>query len=221
MMPLKMLNLNNLFTKNFEFNYSQIKKDLEDDSKTYQELKKWFRNKQFDKKVITVYHPGAGSDLLTLLAMYDAIVSKKNKVANFIFIDMRDFYDSLIQQLEKYTHKPRITVKMQKKKQIITASYKDKKIRIIYYVSDFCNCFPKELENGIDIYYERAFEMFRAKDYITMRRIFSSMNKSGLMITDHSFDFASLKSKFKRLKGIPKKFGLYKNFQIWQRTSKD
>jgi hypothetical protein len=41
-----------------------------------------------------------------------------------------------------------------------------------------------------------------------------------LMITDHSLRFGSQGKYFRQLKHIPKKFGLYKNFQIWQRLPK-
>ena len=71
---------------------------------------------------------------------------------------------------------------------------------------------------GNHIYYERGFELFRSAYARKMHHTLKSIKSLGLAITDHSFDFANLKPKFKRLKKIPKDFGFYHNFQIWQRT---
>ena len=220
---LKKLNPNNLFLRDFELNRSLIKKDLDSDYETYLKLKKWFDGKQVEKKRLYFYHPGGGSDMLSLLTIYDAVVSKKNKVAYFVFVDIRDFYDGALYQLKKYVKKANIKEIPSKIKNRYHAkiSFKDRIFHIIYYVSDISNFSPPELKKNTDIYYERAFEMFRCNDSILMYKIYSNMNKHGLMITDHSFNFASSKKKFKKLKSIPKKFGLYQNFQIWQRTTKN
>lgn len=222
-MLLKKLNPSNLFLRDFELNKSLMKKDLGSDYKAYLELKSWFDGKQIEKKRLYFYHPGGGNDMLSLLTIYDSVVSRKNKTAYFVFVDMRDFYDGVLYQLKKYVKKVDIKEIPSKIKNRYHAkiSFKDRIFHIIYYVNDVSNFFPPELRRNIDIYYERAFEMFRCNDNILMYQIYSNMNKQSLMMTDHSFNFASSKNKFRKLRSIPKKFGLYQNFQIWQRTPKD
>jgi hypothetical protein len=218
-MQFRNLSPANLFLKKFSLNKTLIREDLGDDYAAYMELKSLFKGKRIDKKRIRVYHPGGGSDMLSLLVIYDALVSSKNKIADFVFVDMRDFFGGVLFQIKKYLPGARIRQINRKSCHYAQVSFKDKVFNIAYYVADISNFFPPELYKDIDIYYERAFEMFRSSDFIAMYNIYSNIRKKGIMITDHSFDFGSFSSKFKECKGIPKGFGLYQNFQIWQRTT--
>jgi len=214
-----MLHPRNLFLKDFELNHATLKKTFGDEYNTYTKLKSWFKDKQIKKKKITLYSPGCGRDMATTLMVCDTLLSKETKELNLIFLDMRDLYDGLLYELEKYTKGVKITHKKSKDKYQSIAYFKDKTLRITYYVHDASSFFPPELKNNIDIYYERAFELFRSHDTVMAYKIMKNTKKLGLIITDYGFDFGSQKDSFKKLKKIPKKFGLYNNFQIWQKTN--
>lgn len=217
MMLLKTLRLDKLFTRKFQINHAALSKEFDEEYDTSKKIKEWFRAKQLEKKSITIYSPGCGKDAGSLLLIYDAIVSEKNINATFVFMDMRDFFDELIFEFKKFTKKPLIVFKNSKKRHEARIHYKDKYFTILYYVQDLSGKLPKELKNNIDIYYERAFEMFRSSDSIFASDIYKNTTSHGLLISDYGFNFGSYKKNFKKLKGIPQKFGLYKKFQIWQR----
>jgi hypothetical protein len=217
-MKLLRMPLLRIFLNEFKVKDNLLRNNFDEEYNTYRKLKTWFNGKRMDKQHITIYSPGAGSDFGTTLMIYDAIVSPKNKEATFIFIDIRDFFDGMPEQLKKYTSKPLIKKESSQDSYKFTAYYNDKVFNIIYYVRDAA-IFPEECKEGIDIYYERAFELFRSKDPMIDYNIYKNINKLGLAITDHSFDFRSQKKYFKRLKKIPKRFGLYNNFQIWQKKA--
>ena len=214
---MQLLNFNNLFLNEFSLDKKSMKKDLEKDYPVYLQLKEWFKGKQIEKNHLTFFHPGGGSDILSLLVVYDALVSSNNKSVDFIFMDLRDFYDGTIFNLKKYLKGAKVKHYHSKKRYHAEILFKDKTINIIYYVQDALHNFPDKLKNNIDVYYERAFEMFRGNDNIFMYRVFKNMRQAGLMMTDHSFHFGNIHKKFKKLENIPLKFGLYNNFQIWQR----
>jgi len=205
-------------TAEFELNHEAIKKDSKNNYDSYLKIKSWFDKKQLRQKEINMFHPGSGNDIVSPLLIYDAIVSS-NKVLNMVCIDTRDFSDGIILHLKKYTKDPIIKKVERKGKQIVQVAYKDKQFNIIFYTAPFGYIFPSELVENIDIYYERGFEMFRSNDYMAMYKVYANIKKLGLMITDHSFYFGSHANKFKRIKGLPKQFGFYENFQIWQRTN--
>ena len=215
---LKMLHPRNLFLKDFELNNVALIKTFEDEYKTYTKLKSWFKGKQINKKKVTIYSPGCGRDMATTLMICDVLLSKENKEIEFIFLDMRDLYDGLLYELEKYTKGVKIIHKKTKDNYQSIAYFKDKTLKIIYYVQNASSFFPPELKNNIDIYYERAFELFRSHDVVMAYKIMKNTKKLGMIITDYGFNFGSQKEDFKKLKKIPKKFGLYNNFQIWQKT---
>ncbi len=221
MMLLKMLRLDKLFTRKFQLNLPALSKEFDEEYDTYKVLKDWFKGKQIKKKSITIYSPGCGKDAGSLLLIYDAIISQKNINATFVFLDMRDFFDELIFEFKKFTKKPIIVFKNSKTRHEAKIYYKDKCFTVLYYVQDISGKFPNELKNKIDIYYERAFEMFRSSDQLFASNIYQNMASYGLLISDYGFNFGSFKNGFKKLKNIPKRFGLYKNFQIWQKISSD
>jgi hypothetical protein len=214
----KKLNLHRLFCTNFSLNQAILKKHLAEEYGAYLKLKEWFNGRQISKKKVTFYYPGSGSDILSALAICDAVISPLCKEIELVFQDTRDMFDGTVYQISKYTTKPVVVV--HDTKDICSASFyfKDKTIKLLYHVSDFNYNFPSELKSGIDIYYERAFEMFRSYEQITMYKIYSKIKPLGLLMTDHSFRLGKDSKNFKKLKGIPSYFGLYKKFQIWQKV---
>jgi hypothetical protein len=209
----------NILLKNFEINHKALSTNFKNDYEGYLKIKKWFLGKQIDQNKITIYSPGCGRDFASLLLIYDALISSSNKEATFVFIDIRDFYDGILYELQKYTlgKGPWIVQKVSKNKYKAVAYFKDRVFNIIYYVNDAMSFTPSEIKDGLDIYYERAFEMFRSKEGMMMYQVYKHLKPLGLLISDYGFDFKSQKNNFKKLPKITKQFGLYNNFQIWQK----
>lgn len=197
----------NPFLKNFELKKSLIKKDLQEDWDSYLKLKEWFKGKQISKEKITIYYPGCAYDAISLLAIYDAVVSSKNKIVNLILLDVRDSYNGFISNFQRYAPGKA------KKKSI---RFKDKIFNISYYIEDAMKFCPEKLKNKIDIYYERGFHIVRGNNKKFFQKTDSLMKKGSLMITDFGFNKNNMKN-FKKLEKIPSNFGLYKKFQIWQK----
>jgi hypothetical protein len=216
---LKELHPLNIFLKDFNLNHERLRKTFRNEYEGYLKLKKWFSNKQINQKKLKIYYPGCGRDFATLLLIYDALVSKENTEVEFIFLDMRDFYDGILYELQKYTlgKGPWIVQHISKDKYKATAYFKNKTFSIIYYVKYISSSLPSELKAGFDIYYERAFEMFRSKNMMFMYPIYKNIHSLGLILSDYGFDIGSQKNKFKKLPKVTKQFGLYNNFQIWQK----
>ncbi|MCB9358314.1 hypothetical protein H6503_00125 [Candidatus Woesearchaeota archaeon] len=208
----------NMFLKEYNLKHDQLKEDLGDEYGTYLRLKDWFKGKQLSKKKLTVYYPGSGSDFSSLLLILDAVSDhRKLKDIEITFLDIRDFYDGILNQLHRYAPGVWIVNNVSKDKFSSIAYYKNLTIKISYYIKDAESFFPPELKDNTDIYYERAFELFRSKNSMMNYKFLKNIKPLGFAMTDHSFDFGSQKRLFKQLKGIPKGFGLYNNFQIWQK----
>ena len=62
-----------------------------------------------------------------------------------------------------------------------TVYFQDKTFYLSYYIKNFEHFYPKELKGITDIYYERAFEMFRSKDAST--RVWKAKLERGLLST--------------------------------------
>jgi len=213
-----MLGLHKLFTKEFRLDHSRLKKEFDEEYDTYLKIKGWFKGRQIEKKRLTIYSPGVGKDIASLFMIYDAAVSKANKHADLIFVEMRDMYEELLHQIGLFTSGAAIIRRGgDKEKYLADVYYKDRSFRIVYYLRDISDSFPRELKHSIDIYYERAFQMFRDKNFMFSSLVSQNMNPYGLVMTDYGFDFGSYDKDFKRISGIPSNFGLYKKFQVWQR----
>ena len=184
----------NPFLKKFELNDSLVKKDLEDEYDSYLKVKEWFNGRRIKKKKLVFYYPGFGGDMLNILAMYDALVSDNNKIVEFILVDITDSHNDVVAGLKQYTKGVKVVEKKINGKYVITAYFKDKEFRIICHIADAVNFIPPELSK-IDLYYERAFELFRSYNDLLLNKLCSLVNKGGLMITDSGFDFGNFSSK--------------------------
>jgi len=196
-----------LFLKKFSLNYVLLKKFFREEYSEYLKLKDFFKDKKINKEKLVFYYPGCGGNISGLLFMYDILVGR-NKKANFILVDTRDMFPVILDEIKRYTNG-----KVKCKKNRITVYFKDREINIIYRVKNALEFYPS---GNIDVYYERAFEMFRIGSKI-MERIYPLVNKNGLMITDHSFEFGKFKDDFEKIPDVPFNLGLYRNFQIWKR----
>lgn len=205
------------FPPNLKLEHDKIKDMLHDEYDGYLKLKKKFSGKPFGKKSLHVYYPGCGTDIVSILLLHDVWLKDADEV-HIVLTDFRDFFDGIIFQLQKYTTDSIIKKKKIKGKYYATAKFKECLFHLHYYVHDAMHFLPPELKNNIDIYYERSFEIFRSNDAIGFHRIHANVKKNGLMMSDYGFSFGSYEKNFKKLSGIPSKYGHYKNFQVWQRV---
>lgn len=206
---------------NFQLNFKNISKNYIEEKKTYNKLKDNFKKDKIflksQKRKLKIYVPGGGNDITTLLLILDTI-SDKSIDLEVVFQEIRDYSDGLIEELKKNTKKPVIFLRKTNKKIIVKAIYKNKKIKVIYYLYPVEDFFPIELKKGYDIYYERAFELFRSNSNEFFYNCKKFLNESGIMISDYGFKFNKNDLKnFKKLKNIPKAYGLYNNFEIWKK----
>jgi len=158
-------------------------------------------------KKLKIYYPGAADDVASILVLLKNIAPKCTDL-HIIMLDIRDFYDGIIYQLERYTN-PYI----QRKKSKIIAYYKDKRITVSTKTTEFAHYKPPK----IDIYFERAFQMFREHDRMSLYEVCKQVKGNGFMMSDYGFDFASKRKDFKKINNVPTEIGLYAKFQIWQK----
>lgn len=204
----------NPFLAEFKLLSSPLKENLQEDYSTYLKIKELLKTYKIRKQKITVYYPGCGSDLVNVLIMIDML--EEAKQIDIIFVDPKGAFPVMIAEMKKTTYKPKI--KQSKNK--ATIHFKNKKINMIYYSENAFDFIPKEIENGIDLYFERAFNLFREEKEKQMNKIFPLINERGFIISDYGFELGKYKRQFVQIKNIPKNFGFYQNFHIFQKTSK-
>ena len=157
-----------------------------------------------NKNKITLFYPGCGNDILRPLLLINSLSNFKK--ANIILSDnllspsiIAETISALtgIKKLKEFTDSQRFR-------------FKDKEINIIYQEGD--SLFDQNLLN-FDIYFERAFQLFRKDSFDFIPRIINNLNKGGLFISD----FIDFKDKNLEELNIPKELsyiGFYKNFGI-------
>ena len=95
------------------------------------------------------------------------------------------------------------------------------KVTMHYLGKDAFNGIPAEIRKGFDVYYERAFELFRADEGLYMQLVFEKLRHDGLVITDRGFNKPVLdKNNLEKIQNIPKEFGIYKNLTIYRKFAK-
>ena len=211
-----------LFSKQFNLKFKNISELYKEEMDTYYKLKYLFKGNKLNNNNLIVYNPGGGHDITTILLVLDAI-AKKNVNINIIYQEIRNHFNEILFELKRITKSPIIIEKKNNNKKytkyIATAYYKNKRITITYYISSIENIIPKEIKEGYDIYYERAFQFFRSNNGEYLYNVSKFLKPNGLMISDYGFDFNKFQKKeFKKLKKIPKDYGMYKKFQIWQKV---
>jgi len=160
------------------------------------------------KDEITLFYPGCGNDIIRpLFLLYSLSDFKK---ANIILSDNLLSPSIIADTVSDLTG-------IKKFKQSADSHifrFKDKEIRIIYKEGDSLS--DKDLLN-FDIFFERAFQLFRKDSIEFIPKIINKLNKGGLFISD----FVDFKNKdLKELK-FPKeisKIGFYKNFGILRKS---
>jgi hypothetical protein len=192
---------------------NKLKKELgRDELDTFLKIKNIFKGKKLKKDEITLFYPGCGDDLVNPLLISDALLNYKT--INMILVDVELF------NMITYFRKNNIKFKSKRSKNKVTVNIKKKtkSINLIHYARNALDKWPAELQQGFDVYFERAFEICRRDDPFFVKRILNNLNKDGLIISDCGFyDLAVLKNNdFKQIK-VPSNFGFYDNLKIFRK----
>jgi predicted GNAT superfamily acetyltransferase len=192
---------------------NKLKKELcKDELDTLLKIKKIFKDKKLKKDEITLFYPGCGDDIINPLLLSDALLSYKT--VNLVLIDVELF------NVMSYFRKNNIKFKSKRSKNKITVNIKTKTktINLIHYAKDALSDWPAELQQGFDVYFERAFEICRRDDPFFVKRVLNNLNKDGLLISDCGFyDISVLKSNNLKQIKVPSNFGFYDNFKIFKK----
>ena len=192
-------------------NLNKLKKELgKDELDSFLKIKKIFKNKKLKKPEITFFYPGCGDDIINPLLLSDALLGYKT--INFVLVDIELF--DIINVLKHLDIK--FKEKKSKNKITISLKQKNKKINIIHCAKNVLDKWPAELQEGFDVYFERAFEVCRRDDPFFVKRVFDNMNKDGLLVSDCGFYNTTIikKNNFKQVK-VPTSFGFYNNLRIF------
>lgn len=214
--------ISNTFCKPFRPDLKKISAQYPDDYASFTKVAKQFKNKPYGKKKVSIYYPGSGSDVATLLLIVNAFCDAKTKHITFICLDNRSFFEGLCAQLKNLAPGGWWMFKNKKNYSHVDILYKDVKLSLIFYFGDANHDTPELVKKGYDMYIERAFEIFRNADPHQFNRIVNLVHSKGLIMSDYGFTekgivSQNIRKNFVRLKNIPLKFGLYNQFQIWQK----
>lgn len=212
---LDFLYTNNPFNPKFKLDKRAMKVDLDEDFESYLKLKDILKEKQF-RKDISIYYPGYGGDMLGLVTMID-LFARRSKNIRIIVTDIHSGTAIMLPLAKRYFKAFNKRMIVEKRKHILRLYFKDKTIEIIAYNRNAFSFFPEELIKGIDIYYERAFNLFRESELEFQELISRKIRKDGLIVADHPFRIRHHEKKFKVL-NVPKNFGFYKKFCIYQKV---
>ena len=203
----------------FKVNHEVVKTLMfKQDYKDYKLVKPSLEHLKLDKEKLRVFYPGCGSDLTNLLLVLE-LLSKKSKSINLILNDILLNPQSLTKAFQKITGVN--TYKKEKQtdnynKNIF--SFKNKIVELDLFENDIFKSIPTKLEKGFDIYFERGFRIMRNTRPVFLAIVLQHLNKKGLVITDALFEenYAKLLG-LERVKGLPTKFGLYKEFAVYKK----
>lgn len=216
MLTKKINQLKRLFKKDFSIDYKRLKKDLEEDFDTYKKIKNIIKPYRINKKEIIIYYPASSFDFSSIVMLIDCLIKDFQKIT-IITIEIKDIHMFLKKLAEKY-FKTKAKKTIQKNNRSYTLlEFKNKDIEIISYINDAIkDKNPKELKNKIDIYFERAFNLFKEDNLSYTKNIASLIKENGFIISDYGFKGIKLHN-FKKIKNIPKDFGLYRQLQIYKK----
>ena len=161
-------------------------------------------NIKINKDKITLFYPGCSCDIIRPLLLLDSLCNFKK--ADVILSDQFLSPETIAETMSSLTGIKRF--RKTKEKHIFR--FKNKTIKIIYKECD--SLLEKNLPD-FDIYFERAFQLFRKDNDEFIQNIIKRLNKDGLFISD----FIDFKNKDLEELKIPKELnsiGFYKKFGI-------
>ena len=207
-----------MFFKKPVLNLEKLKDNsFEDELSTCHKLKKIFKNKKLKKDKVVILNLGAGGDIINPMLFADALVEAKEIV--FLFYDPRFYYQFIIGELEDIIDNFKYKLKLNGNTAIIKFKLNNTKMSIVYSGRNAFDGMPPEIKQGFDVYYERAFRLFRDDQNLYMAFVFEKMNKDGLVVTDWGFNkLITEKGNLQKIEGIPKEFGIYHNLTIYKKV---
>ena len=189
---------------------------FKDEYETYLKLKEEFKDKKLKKDKIVFFNPGAGGDIINPLLFIDALLECKE--LELIFMDPRFYYQFVLEELKEVIENFKYSIKLDNNTAIIKFKLNSTKVNLIYSGKDAFEKIPDEIRNGFDVYYERAFDLFRDTENLYMSIVFEKMNQGGIAITDYGFNKPiTEKNNLQKIENIPKNFGIYKNLTIYKK----
>ena len=205
-------------------NIEEVKKNLyPEEFEAYLKLKKIFAGKKISRKHIVFFYPGSGADVLNPMLYLDALVDWKSAEAiDFIFVDIDGAAPTFIcSMLEKLTgRKPKLKF-LSDTKARVTFTFDNTRITLTYILADAVENLPKDARVNFDIYFERAFELFRANAGWFIEFVLGHVSKGGLLISDCGFCRQDLLKKYSFVgfgpKELPLELGFYKNLKIYKK----
>ena len=206
-----------MFFKKPKLNPERLKEgSFKDEYSTYLKLKEQFNGNKLKKDKVVFFNPGAGGDIINPILFIDALIECKE--LELIFFDPRFYYQFVIEGLKEIIDNFKYKIKLNENKAIINFKYNGTKVNMIYSGTDAFEKIPSEIKQGFDVYYERAFRLFRDDQNLYMALVFEKMNSKGLVITDWGFNKPVLeKGGLEKIQGILKDFGIYKYLTIYKK----
>lgn len=156
------------------------------------------------KEEISLFYPGCGCDILRPLLLLESFCEFKK--ANIFFAD---FFLSPQTFAENFSAITNLN-KFKKTKNSHKFKFKDKEFNFFYFE---CDVLLKQTFPNFDIYFERAFQLFRKDSLDFIPNIVKNLNKGGFFVSD----FVDFKKKSLKIIKIPeeiKNIGFYKNFAV-------
>ena len=206
-----------MFFKKPVLNLEKLKgNSFEDELNTCLKLKEIFKDKKLKKDRVVFLNLGAGGDIINPVLFADALIEAKEIV--FLFYDPRFYYQFIIGELEDIIDNFKYKLKLNKNTATIKFKLNNTKMSIVYSGRNAFDGMPPEIKQGFDVYYERAFRLFRDDQNTFMYLLFQRMNKNGLVVTDWGFEnIITEKTNLQKINGIPKDFGIYHNLTIYKK----
>lgn len=206
-----------MFFKKAKLNREKLKLgSFKEEFYTYLKIKEFFNGNKIKKDKIIFFNPGAGGDIVNPMLFIDAVTECKE--LEMIFFDPRFYYQFVIEGLKEIIDNFKYKMKVDGKLAKITFKLNKTKVILNYIGKDAFERIPSEIKQGFDIYYERAFRLFRDDQNLYMALIFEKMYSGGLVITDWGFNKPVIeKGNLKKIEKVPKDFGIYKNLTIYKK----
>lgn len=206
-----------LFFKTPKLNHEKLRaRSFKDEFNTYLKLKEIFKDQKLKKDRIVLFNPGAGGDVINPLLFVDALTECRQ--LDMFFVDDRFYYQFILQGLEEVIDDFKYDISVSAGKAVIKFRLNKTKVNLVYLGEDVFKNLPKDIENGFDVYFERAFRLFREDQIRQMSYIFGRLRKGGFVISDWGFNKnITEKHSLAKMGNLPRNFGIYKNLTIYRK----
>lgn len=172
-----------------------------------------------DKKDVEVFYPGCGLDLVQPL-VYASKMMRNARSITFILADKDITAGDVVSLMLQLTgnHNYRLG-KIDERTESASFQFKDKQMRFICKRGDVLSHLPREISKGYDVYFERAFEIFRNEQPAFIYDALHLLRRGGIVITDAGLNKA-LTRDMEQIAVLPeaKALGFYKNLSMYRKN---